>query len=327
MSGNVCYSAPVCSSGVYDATLDTCILYAAALCSAGYTFNASTDKCELAPSCSAGSYSSTIDKCAQLPTITCATDYTYNSSLKLCENNPTCSSGSYNSAQNQCLTGYACPYNGQPCIETGGQWKCSKYPCYNATDESNYTNDDTTEGANDILADGETDDEGNCLGSIYIFNGNDNRCRKPGAQTGFSDCCKKKKDWLGLAKCNPKEQMLSSLRSWGKLDGQCHEVGEYCSEKWVGVCVQKKKTYCCFGSALARIIIEQGRPQLDIGWGSAKAPNCRGFTPEEFQKLDFSKISFDEWIEEYVVPELNENITNNIKETFENITLPTGVSQ
>lgn len=327
MSGNVCYSSPICSSGIYNAALNTCILSAATLCPAGYSFNPSTDKCELAPSCSEGSYSTTIDQCVQLPTISCATGYTYNSSLKLCESNPRCSSGSYNTAQNQCLTGYACPYSGQPCVETNGQWKCSKYPCYNATDESNYTSDDTTEGANDIIADGETDDEGNCLGTIYIFSGNDNRCRKSGVQTGFSDCCKKKKDWLGLAKCSPKEQLISSLRSWGKLDGQCHEVGEYCSEKWVGVCVQKKRTYCCFGSPLARIIIEQGRPQLDIGWGNAKEPNCRGFTPDEFQKLDFSKISFQEWIDEYVVPELNENISNNIKETFENITLPTGVSQ
>lgn len=205
-----------------------------------------------------------------------------------------------------------------------GQYKCSENSCYSVSDSGNYVEDDTSEGSNDVAADGEKDESGNCLGTIYIFNGSDRRCRKPGVQTGFSDCCKKKEDWFGLAKCNPNEQLLSSLRSWGELDGQCHVIGDYCSSKFLGICVQTKKTYCCFGSPLARIIHEQGRPQLNIGWGSPKSPNCTGFTPEEFQKLDFSKISFDEWINEYVIPELNESISDNIKNTFENIALPTG---
>jgi len=68
--------------------------------------------------------------------------------------------------------------------------------------------------------------------------------------------------------------------------------------------VQKKKTYCCFGSPLARIAAEQGRIQLGFDFGTAKSPNCRGFTPEEFQKLDFSKIDFSEWLETYVQPEI-----------------------
>lgn len=326
-AGSVCYSSPICSSGIYNAALDRCVLAAVSTCPTDYTLNSTTGKCEKIPTCSIGTYSTTINMCAQLPTINCNSGYTYNSSNILCESQPSCSSGTYDVTQNSCLTGHSCPYSGQPCVEISGNWLCSKYGCYDAKDQSNYSEDDTTEGENDIIADGEKDDEGNCLGSIYIFNGNDRRCRVPGVQTGFTDCCKKKKDWFGLAKCNPTEQLLSSLRSWGKVDGQCREIGEYCSSKFLGICIQKKKTYCCFGSPLSRIIQEQGRPQLDISWGSPKTPNCRGFTPDEFQKLDFSKISFDEWVNEYVVPELNENITNNIKETFENITLPTGISQ
>lgn len=323
ISGSVCYSAPICSSGSYNSTLNLCLYSASNLCPAGYSFDSSTDKCKIAPYCSVGSYSTTIDKCSALPTISCSGIYSYNSASKICQSDPSCSSGTYNTNQNQCFTGYACPFTGQPCIELNSQWLCSKYGCYDANDQSNYAEDDTAEGTNDVLADGEKDNSGNCIGTIYIFNGNDRRCRKSGVQTGFSDCCKKKKDWFGLAKCNPTEQLLSTLRNWGELDGQCHEIGEYCSSKFLGVCVQKKKTYCCFGSPLARIIQEQGRPQLNIGWGDPKSPNCSGFTPEEFQKLDFSKISFDEWINEYVAPELTESITDNIKETFENITMPT----
>jgi conjugal transfer mating pair stabilization protein TraN len=51
---------------------------------------------------------------------------------------------------------------------------------------------------------------------------------------------------------------------------------------------------------MARIVHEQGRPQLKAfgpggGWGTAKNPNCRGFTPQEFQQLDFSRIDLSEY--------------------------------
>jgi conjugal transfer mating pair stabilization protein TraN len=78
--------------------------------------------------------------------------------------------------------------------------------------------------------------------------------------------------------------------------GYCHYVGTTCERKWPLVgCVQKAKRFCCFNSKLARIIQEQGRPQLASfgptgGWGTPKEPNCRGFTPEEFQMLDFARI-------------------------------------
>jgi conjugal transfer mating pair stabilization protein TraN len=81
----------------------------------------------------------------------------------------------------------------------------------------------------------------------------------------------------------------------------CHYVGDYCQKKWrlVG-CVQKAKSFCCFNSKMARIIHEQGRPQLQAfqpngDWGDPKQPNCRGFTPDEFQALDFSRIDLSEY--------------------------------
>ena len=52
---------------------------------------------------------------------------------------------------------------------------------------------------------------------------------------------------------------------------------------------------------------EQGRPQLQsfsAGWGSAQNPICRGFTPEEFQTLNFSIMDLSEW-----EASLNENMT------------------
>nr|WP_285948964.1 hypothetical protein [Campylobacter jejuni] len=45
---------------------------------------------------------------------------------------------------------------------------------------------------------------------------------------------------------------------------------------------------------------EQGCPQLGKGWGSEEGPQCKGFTPEEFQKLDFSEIDLSEFIADIV---------------------------
>ncbi|PUX81465.1 conjugal transfer protein [Cronobacter sakazakii] len=98
--------------------------------------------------------------------------------------------------------------------------------------------------------------------------------------------------------------------------GYCHEVGTYCKKKipLLG-CVQKATSYCCFNSKLARIIHEQGRPQLKNfnGWGASGAPQCRGFTPEEFQSIDFAKIDLSEYVED-MVKKTTDEIQNNVNQ-------------
>jgi conjugal transfer mating pair stabilization protein TraN len=70
---------------------------------------------------------------------------------------------------------------------------------------------------------------------------------------------------------------------------------------------------------LARIINEQGRPQLDIGWGTAESPDCRGLSPEEFQSIDFSQIDLSEYIDDMEVKsqaqidsEVGEDVANDL---------------
>lgn len=91
--------------------------------------------------------------------------------------------------------------------------------------------------------------------------------------------------------------------------GYCHEAGTYCKKKipLLG-CVQQAKSYCCFNSKLARIIHEQGRPQLKNfnGWGDAKSPQCRGFTPDEFSAINFGEIDLSEYVEDMVKKATNE---------------------
>lgn len=101
-----------------------------------------------------------------------------------------------------------------------------------------------------------------------------------------------------LQGCDQQDMETGMLRG----SGMCHEVGTYCSSKILGICVQKSRGHCCFNTKLGRIIQEQGRPQLKsfngIGWGTPKKPMCRGFTPEEFQALDFSKMDLSEYYSE-----------------------------
>ena len=118
-----------------------------------------------------------------------------------------------------------------------------------------------------------------------------------------------------MSSCDKQDIITSTMDD----SGRCHYMGTYCTKKikFVG-CVQKVKSFCCFNSKLARIVQEQGRPQLatfgaDGGWGSAKHPNCRGFTPEEFQALNFDNIDLSEYTED-----IERSVRKNIESTLQN---------
>lgn len=80
----------------------------------------------------------------------------------------------------------------------------------------------------------------------------------------------------------------------------CHYVGSNCKSKFLGACVEKRQSYCCFTSPLSRIIQEQVRPQLGLGWGSVKSPNCEGLSASQLNQVDWSQVNLDEWIANFV---------------------------
>lgn len=94
-----------------------------------------------------------------------------------------------------------------------------------------------------------------------------------------------------LFACTEDEQELMVKRALKSS----HYVGEYCSDRVLGVCVKRKESYCVFSSPLSRIFNEQARNQLGISWGTAKSPNCQGITVEQFQSLDMDKVDLSEW--------------------------------
>ncbi|MBL0699816.1 MAG: conjugal transfer protein TraN, partial [Desulfosarcina sp.] len=206
--------------------------------------------------------------------------------------------------------GETCPLGNYACIPNSeGVLQCSPHPC-SAFNPDSFEDEDTTEGENDKKDDGPVDEDGGCLGTLYIFSGNDKRCRMSGISTQFKNCCKDQYSsfLLSMDICNGKEVQLTQL----KEKGLCHYVGQYCSKRLPLIgCVQNKKTYCCFHSKLGRIINEQGRSQLqnfgsDGGWGAPKNPNCRGFTTDEFQMLNFSLIDLSEWYSDITTKSVQE---------------------
>src|SRR3546814_18256144 len=95
--------------------------------------------------------------------------------------------------------------------------------------------------------------------------------------------------------CSREEVLLHQRDS----QGLCAYVGTYCSSSFLGVCLTKKKVYCCFESKLTRILQEQGRAQLPKPWGKPKTEQCLGFTLDEFARLDLSRMDFSEVYAEF----------------------------
>lgn len=74
----------------------------------------------------------------------------------------------------------------------------------------------------------------------------------------------------------------------------CHYVGSHCEGF---LCIEKRDTYCCYDSPLARIMQEQIRAQaIDGGWGSAKHPNCRGLMTSQLELVNWDAVDLSEWL-------------------------------
>ena len=104
---------------------------------------------------------------------------------------------------------------------------------------------------------------------------------------GLADCCKNSGALVGLGNCSASERELAEERNAGNT----HYLGKYCSKRtFFGACIRRSRAWCVFGSKLGRILQQQGRAQLGIGWG-----NCRGFTVAEIESIDFASLDLSEF--------------------------------
>ena len=106
---------------------------------------------------------------------------------------------------------------------------------------------------------------------------------------GLANCCKDSGPLVGLAGCTEAERRLAEERHAGNT----HYLGERCAKRVFGVCLRRERAWCVFGSKLGRILHEQARPALGVGWGS-----CRGFTVAEVERIDFASLDLSEFADD-----------------------------
>lgn len=178
--------------------------------------------------------------------------------------------------------------NGQIC---GGEFFCTDGSCAQGQTGTSNMFGQAVSALAAVAAAGEDVAELNGE-NVRAFTGEAKSCKKMAA--GFNNCCKDS-GWgqdVGLSSCSSDEKALGKAKQ-KKLTVY---VGEYCSKKVLGVCLEKKRGYCQFDSKLARIVQEQGRrDQLGVGFGSGKSPDCRGITVDELQRLDFGVMNFSDF--------------------------------
>lgn len=80
-----------------------------------------------------------------------------------------------------------------------------------------------------------------------------------------------------------------------KATESCQYLGSYCASDVLGVCIEKRESYCCFNSPLSRIINAQVRPQLGVPYGDLRNPNCEGLTMDQIALIDWTLIDLSEW--------------------------------
>ena len=107
---------------------------------------------------------------------------------------------------------------------------------------------------------------------------------------GLANCCRNSGLLIGLGNCSASERELAEERNAGNT----HYLGRYCSKRtFFGACIRRSRAWCVFGSKLGRILHQQARPQLGIGWGS-----CRGFTVAEVERIDFARLDLSEFTQD-----------------------------
>ena len=127
--------------------------------------------------------------------------------------------------------------------------------------------------------------------SPNIFRGQYQECEK--YMFGVRDCCTDD-GWLdGMIHC-PSE--LRDLQH-AKLEHRAVYLGHY-KPRLIST---TRYGYCVFPTRLAGIIQIQGRlNQLNVGFGNAKHPDCRGITPEELERIDFKRLDIHELVDDFV---------------------------
>jgi len=130
--------------------------------------------------------------------------------------------------------------------------------------------------------------------TMMIFTGTPKTCNYTTFGKVFIDCCADDPTKM-IGSCSDEEISLAA----DKQAKEAHYVGTICVEWWSlglgSVCARKEDVYCSYKSELARMIQEQGRPQLGLNFGTQDLPDCDGFTLNQFAALNFAAMDWSEF--------------------------------
>lgn len=137
--------------------------------------------------------------------------------------------------------------------------------------------------------------------------------RPPGRDPALKEIRDRVMDKLDDLMCDAEAEELRERRRYT----QCVRVGRRCAKRVLRVCVRYVESFCCFSGKLGRILQEQGRAQLGLSFGTANNPNCRGLTPEELERIDWSQLDLSEFFEDalqMVNPASNQDLEEEMRQ-------------
>ncbi|WP_226554736.1 conjugal transfer protein TraN [Celeribacter naphthalenivorans] len=130
------------------------------------------------------------------------------------------------------------------------------------------------------------------LQNVELFSGTARKCKVGAA--GTINCCKDS-GWANdiLGDCSTEELALMD-----RIQADAAKyVGTYCSKRALGVCLQKKRSYCTFNSQLAMVFQKEIHRLTETSWGSAKHPSCGSLSLSQIDELDWDQIDLSEAFE------------------------------
>ena len=84
---------------------------------------------------------------------------------------------------------------------------------------------------------------------------------------------------------------------------QCIYAGKYCHDEVLGICIEKRKSWCCYKSYLSQLFMKEFRVNQNIGGGlyrygtrDAEAPYCDGLADYELRSADWSRLDLTPYI-------------------------------
>lgn len=219
----------------------------------------------------------------------------------------------------EALDNSSCKVKSEICVETNNQGECIEKDIEYDCPTSNTTEHQLMCGETLICPDGDcsedtgreqidgTDDFKMAMASLgvaeeladgigadmlSVFKATGKKCKtKP---FGIADCCQDT-GWgldFSLAQCSAEEKEIGIAKDKETTT----YLGSYKQdEDALGLVVSTVESYCVYPSKLSRIIAEQGKQQLGKSFGSAKNPNCSGFTVEELEALDFDAMDLSDF--------------------------------